>query len=765
EAVLARPDLPPSRVALGTGLLGMKQPQAALPHLREAAAANPFDRDAAHLLFDALGAVADEDGQRRLAAARRLLAKAAPDIVPTEAWFQNAPPVGDELASIIILCCNQVAYTRLCLESVLRHTRPPYELILIDNASTDDTPSVLADICQRQGPARVVLIRNETNLGFPAGCNQGLAQARGRYIVFLNNDTVVTTAWLDGLIAWALHDWPKIGLVGAVSNYVSPEQTIAVPYTARDLDWEHPADFVSRVEAFATGRRAEFTGKALRLARLSGFCLLARRDVLEQIGGFDERYGLGFFDDDDLCVRAREAGFGLLAALNVFIHHFGSQTFHALGLDCRQELRKNFEQFKAKWGEKHAAGYRLAEKSVVRSPSSVVKEQPVPGPGLRATDQGLRTKGVSLCMIVKNEEENLPACLRSVVDLVDETIIVDTGSTDRTKEIAASFGARVFDFPWVDSFAAARNECVRHATRSWIFWMDADDRVEEESRRKLRELFGRLGEENAAYVMHCVCLPDPVTGAATEVHHVRLFPNHPDIRWKYRIHEQILPAVRDRGGLPRFTDVVIHHIGYQDASTLARKRERDLRLLLLEHAEQPDDPFTLFNLASTYVDLKRPADALPLLRKSLERSDPSDSIVRKLYYLIILSHRQLGEKEQALAACREGRSHYPQDMELLSQQAQVHRELGNLPAAEETFLELLAGEEQAHFASVPVGLRGYWTRNNLASLYWEQKRAAEAEAQWRAALAERPDFSPALFGLAEVFLAQARWPELEEVLT
>src|SRR6185369_12826459 len=81
---------------------------------------------------------------------------------------------------------------------------------------------------------------------------------------------------------------------------------------------------------------------------------------------------------------------------------------------------------------------------------------------------------VSLCMIVKNEEANLPPCLSSAADLVDEIIIADTGSTDRTREIAASFGARVVEFPWVDSFAAARNESVRHATGDWIFWLDAD---------------------------------------------------------------------------------------------------------------------------------------------------------------------------------------------------------------------------------------------------------------------------------------------------
>src|SRR2546421_7974014 len=110
-------------------------------------------------------------------------------------------------------------------------------------------------------------------------------------------------------------------------------------------------------------------------------------------------------------------------------------------------------------------------------------------------------KSVSLCVIVKNEEARLPTCLASAGDLVDEVIVVDTGSGDRTREIATGYGARVFDFSWVDDFSAARNESLRRATGDWIFWLDADDQLDEANRRKLRELFARLKKENAAYVM------------------------------------------------------------------------------------------------------------------------------------------------------------------------------------------------------------------------------------------------------------------------
>src|SRR5437762_837089 len=83
-------------------------------------------------------------------------------------------------------------------------------------------------------------------------------------------------------------------------------------------------------------------------------------------------------------------------------------------------------------------------------------------------------------------------------------------------------GARVHDFPWVDNFAAARNEALRHATGDWIFWLDADDRLDDANRAKLRELFAGLGDDNAAHVMKCRCLPDPVSGAVILVDHVRL---------------------------------------------------------------------------------------------------------------------------------------------------------------------------------------------------------------------------------------------------
>jgi len=156
---------------------------------------------------------------------------------------------------------------------------------------------------------------------------------------------------------------------------------------------------------------------------------------------------------------------------------------------------------------------------------------------------------VSLCMIVRDESANLAEALVAARDLVDEFVVVDTGSSDNTREIALRHGARVFDFAWCDDFAAARNESIRHARGQWVFWLDADDRIPERSRAKLRRLFDSLGPENAGYLLNVVSVgPDhqPIQEAA----HVRVFRNDPHIRWDYRVHDHARRASRRRGIAP-----------------------------------------------------------------------------------------------------------------------------------------------------------------------------------------------------------------------
>jgi glycosyltransferase involved in cell wall biosynthesis/tetratricopeptide (TPR) repeat protein len=358
---------------------------------------------------------------------------------------------------------------------------------------------------------------------------------------------------------------------------------------------------------------------------------------------------------------------------------------------------------------------------------------------------------VSLTMIVKNEEHNLGDCLASVRDLVDEAVVVDTGSTDRTREIARSFGAVLGEFPWIDHFAAARNAALDHATGDYAFWMDADDRLDNENYAKLKALLASLTGGNEAYVMKCLCVPEKPGAGGTLVDHVRLFRLFPSHRWTYRVHEQILPSLRSTRAEVRWSDVTVRHVGYVNPAVRRRKLDRDLRLLKLDEQERPNDAFTLFNLGSVYNEIGDHRGAIAVLEKSLSASHPKDSIVRKLYALIAQCQVKIGDRAKAAEILTSGRAHYPDDCELLFLSAGLARERGDVGAAEDFYRRLIDGKEGDHFASVDGGLRAVKGRHNLAVMLLDANRAVEAEALWRTALVADPHFMPAHTGLGELY--------------
>lgn len=366
---------------------------------------------------------------------------------------------------------------------------------------------------------------------------------------------------------------------------------------------------------------------------------------------------------------------------------------------------------------------------------------------------------VSLCMIVKNEADNLPLCLKPVAHLFQEIIVVDTGSTDETREVAAALGAKVFDFPWCDDFAAARNHSLEQAQGDWIFWLDADDRIDAENIARLHALLQGLRDDNAAYVMKCRSVEN---GGLTETDHFRLFRNRPDFRWRYRIHEQITSAIQRCGASIRLSDVVVHHTGYQDPALLARKMERNLKLLQLAYAEFPEDPWSLLNLGQTYLGLGRSAEALPLLKRCIDLSNPFDLHARKLYGQIARAYYQTQQKNEAVQVCRKGRELYPDFAELLFLESQLLSELGDLAGAEACLQRLI--QPDAKFVSGDLGLCGFKARQNLGVLYLRQNRLQEAEAQFRSVVSERPDFLPAWLAIGNLWSSQGRTAELQQAV-
>ena len=371
---------------------------------------------------------------------------------------------------------------------------------------------------------------------------------------------------------------------------------------------------------------------------------------------------------------------------------------------------------------------------------------------------------VSLCMIVKDEAENLPACLDSVLDLVDELVVADTGSTDNTPEIARRYGARLVEAPWTDNFAAARNASLRHATGDWIFWMDADDRLDAVNRQQLQVLFDSLPAGQVCFLMRCHGSPDAGTLTGFVVSQPRLFRRHLELCWEYRVHEQIWPSIARIGGVFRESPVVIEHRGYDDSELRQRKRERNLRLLHLEDGERPNDPYILFNLGAIYHQKGEPETAGLLLQRSLERARGEAAYVPVAYRVLSQCQLSLGQPAAALAVCQAGRRQYPADAHLLFQEAVLQGAQGDRRAEEACLLQILRLSPPATGLVYDPGLWTYKVRHNLAVLCRDQGRLKEAEEHWRSALAAMPRFALGWQGLAQVYLDQQRWPELEQVL-
>lgn len=651
------------------------------------------------------------------------------------------PPRDDGLTSIIIPTHNAVDYTRQCLESIRRLTDEPYELIVVDNGSTDGTVAYLESL------GGIRLIRNSENRGFPVAINQGLAAARGRHLLLLNNDTIVTTGWLRRLLG-VLHSDPQIGLVGPVSNCVSGEQQVDVNY--RDL---------SQLDGFAWDWSRTHRGVKRLTDRLVGFCLLLKRAVLEQIGGLDERFGLGCFDDDDFCRRARSAGFQAAIADEVFIHHFGGVTFRALGVDFGQVMGENRQRYEQKWSTPAAVTNRPGSPALT-DPQFSIEADPAGGLLLRRSDVRL-----SLCMIVRDNEQTIRAALESIRPWVDEMIVVDTGSLDHTPEICRELGARVHHFPWCDDFSAARNESLTYALGEWIFWMDSDDTIDATNGRGLRELAdGDHVPDCLGYVMQVHC-PGSDASELTIVDHVKLFRNRLRLRFEGRIHEQILPAIRRAGGDVAFTDVFVLHSGADRSSEgRQRKLERDHRLLQLDLHERPNHPFVLFNLGMTLVDESRHAEAIEVLTRCIEVSTPEESHVRKAYALLATAHIGVGQATDAFRCCCDGLAIFPEDEELLFRKAILDQDQGRLLEALSGYRLLLRGGKVRHFASVDSGITGYKARHNLALVLQDLERWDESAAEWLTILEQVPHYRPAVRGAAENLLKLGHRNQVEQLI-
>jgi len=225
---------------------------------------------------------------------------------------------------------------------------------------------------------------------------------------------------------------------------------------------------------------------------------------------------------------------------------------------------------------------------------------------------------ISQCMIVKNEENNIEKALSWGRDIVCEQIVVDTGSTDRTVEIAESMGAKVYHFKWIDDFSAAKNHAIEQASGDWIAFLDADEYFTEDDARKLPQLLAEINSDKNVYsvIAKWVHLSgSDVMGVSVQR---RLFRNDEHIRYRNRIHEDICHTEgKAIGHYDAQEELAIMHTGYGRETNKPEKGRRNAELLERDLAEQPGNAERLMYLGDAYGMCDEDEKALKCFRTVL----------------------------------------------------------------------------------------------------------------------------------------------------
>jgi glycosyltransferase involved in cell wall biosynthesis len=375
--------------------------------------------------------------------------------------------------------------------------------------------------------------------------------------------------------------------------------------------------------------------------------------------------------------------------------------------------------------------------------------------------EGLR---LSLCMIVRNEEQTLPQCLAAVAGVVDEIVIVDTGSSDATIEIARSFGARVIEREWTGSFADARNVSFAAASGDWLMYLDADEVLVGEDRELLRSLTGRTWRE-AFYFAQTSYTGDREDGGAVAHDVLRVFRNREEYRFEGRLHEQV--AHRLPGYLPERIEasgVRIEHYGYLGVLREARRKsERNIELLHLQQAEGPATPFLHFNLGCEHAAAGDRPTALVEFERAwamLEAAADKDSyrFAPALMNRLVKALRVCGRPWHALARARQGLELFPGFTDLVLEQALASLDLNQRDRAVELLERCITMGEATRGYTSTVGAGTFLPRLQLAQLRRAEGDLPGAVAQLEHCVREHPRFIGSVLPYASALMASGLTP-------
>ena len=369
---------------------------------------------------------------------------------------------------------------------------------------------------------------------------------------------------------------------------------------------------------------------------------------------------------------------------------------------------------------------------------------------------------ISLCMIMRDEAENLPRALRSVSNLVDEMIIVDTGSVDGSVEIAKSFGAKVYFQPWQGDFSTPRNLAMDKANGEWILIFDADEEFCQEDVAKVRELARTSGAEG--FIFSTVNFIGAEAGVNRDFNlNIRLVRNRKEYRYREKVHES-LSHVFERTVVQQ-EDIKVYHYGYMDQELAKKKKiERNLQLLLEKFATEQVSNFDHYNLGVEYVRCNQWGKAAECFENALKGLDPNliwGSALRRAYLLTLAN---LGRHQDGLVAAEDAIKFHPDYADLIYLKGIMYTGLSRHPEAVGCFHQCLALEglvpvEYSH----DVGVCSYKAHYGLGKAHEAMGKFSPAIEHYRQSLKLNPDAPDVLASLLAAVCLQGESAALEEV--
>jgi glycosyltransferase involved in cell wall biosynthesis len=337
---------------------------------------------------------------------------------------------------------------------------------------------------------------------------------------------------------------------------------------------------------------------------------------------------------------------------------------------------------------------------------------------------------ISLCMIVKNEEELLPQCLDSLKSAVDEIIIVDTGSTDRTVEIADSYGARVYHYPWENDFSKHRNQSIQYASNDWILIMDADEEFFPEDAVNLKSTI----KERKADFLYLKCYDLEKTGKVHGVfNQVRLFRNGLGMQYANQVHNQLQTV-----GKGAYCKLRFRHYGYDlSPEKMHQKHLRTTSLLREKIQENPEDPYLHQQLAASYSmnrEFEKAIEEGELALELMRKKGITNTFFVTSYYTVSQGYFVSGDLDRAEKVCHEALDFFQLDLNSYHFLAAIYfkrRDLNRCKEMSHKYLEVWKIFEEHPEKMQGIYFNSYAKRHEiyygLACVHFLEKSYEEAE--------------------------------------